>query len=229
MIVDWYVITVGALLDLWQGFLNFIPKLIGALVVFLIGWAIAAGIGRLVAEILRRLKFNQLFERGVWKDALERAEIRVDASGFLGGLVKWILAIVFLLAAVEILGFVAFAGFVTTVLNYLPNVIVAALIFVVAVIISDFAEKIVRATVESTKVGYGHFAGSIVRWSIWVFAVLAILRQLLIVPQMVTALFNALVFGVVALFVLAAGLAFGLGGKDAAGEIVSGLLRKMKK
>lgn len=229
MILDWYTITVGALLDLWQGFLSFMPQLIGALVIFLIGWVIAVGIGKLVGEVLRRLKFNQLFEKGAWKEALEKAEIKVDASGFLGAIVKWVLAIVFLLIAVEILGLVAFAAFLTTVLNYLPNVIVAALIFVVAVIIADITEKIVRAAVESAKVGYGHLAGIIVRWAVWVFAVLAILRQLLIVPEMVDVLFGALIYGVVALLVIAGGIAFGLGGKDVAAGFLQDLTKRIKK
>lgn len=229
MIVDWYDITIAAFLDLWRGFVAFVPKLIGALVVFLIGWFFAVAVGRLVEEILRRLKFNQLFEKGVWRDALEKAEFKVDASGFIGAIVKWALVIVFLLASVEILGLPEFASFLVMVLGYLPNVIVAALIFVVAVIIADIVEKIVRAGVESTRVGYGHLAGGIVRWSILIFAILAILRQLLIVPKMVDILFSALVYGAVALFVISAGLAFGLGGKDLASELLQNLRKKIKR
>ena len=73
----------------------------------------------------------------------------------------------------------AFAGFLTQVLDYLPNVIVAVLVFVVAIVISDIVEKIVRATVERLKVGYGFFAASIVKWAIWVFTFFLILDQLL--------------------------------------------------
>lgn len=226
---DLYTITIDAFLNLWQGFLAFIPKLIVALIALLIGWALAAGVGRLVSEILRRLKFNQIFERGVWKEALDKAEFKVDASEFIGALVKWVLVIVFLLVAVEVLGLVEFAAFLATVLGYLPNVVVAALIFVVAVIIADFAEKVVRAGVESARVGYGKLAGSIVKWSIWVFAIMAILRQLLIVPELVETLFNAIVYGVVALVVISASIAFGLGGKDMAGEVLRDLRKKVRE
>jgi len=229
MVIDWYTITLRALADLWQGFLLFLPKIIGALIVFLIGWFIAIGIGKLVTEILKRLKFNQIFEKGVWKEALEKAEFKIDASGFIGAICKWILVIVFLLAAVEILGLVQFADFLTKVLGYLPNVIVAALIFVVAVIIADIAEKIVRAGVESVRVGYGRIAGAIVRWSIWIFAILAILRQLLVAPALIDTIFSALVYGVVALLVISFGLAFGLGGKEVAAEILQNLRKKLKE
>lgn len=223
--MDWYTITAEVLGNLWQGFLNFIPKLIGALIVFLIGWLIAVGIGKLITEILKRLQFNKIFEKGVWKEALEKAELKIDASGFIGAICKWILVIVFLLAAVEILGLIQFADFLSKVLAYLPNVVVAALIFVVAVIIANIAEKIVRAGVESARVGYGSMAGAIVRWSIWIFAILAILMQLKIASELILTLFT----GFVAMLTIAGGIAFGLGGKDVAAGILENLKKKLKE
>lgn len=224
MVTDWYSIIVSSLLDLWEGFLNFVPALIGAIIVFVIGWFIAVGVGGLVAGILKKARFNQIFEKGVWKEALEKAEFKVDAAGFIGAVIKWVLVIVFLMAAVEILGLVGFASFLNNILGYLPNVVVAAFIFVVAVILADILEKVVRATTESIKVGYGHIVGVIVRWSIWVFALLAILIQLKITPALIQTLFT----GLVALVVIAGGIAFGLGGKDVAGEIVRDLHKKLK-
>ncbi|RLC35119.1 MAG: hypothetical protein DRZ76_01050 [Candidatus Nealsonbacteria bacterium] len=224
MITDWYSVTIEALQDLWQGFLNFIPALIGAIVVFVIGWFISIGVGKLVTEILKKLRFNRIFEKGSWKEALERAEFKVDAAGFIGAIMKWILVIVFLMAAVEILGLDEFAGFLNSVLGYLPNVVVAAFIFVTAVIIADLLEKVVRAAVESIRVGYGHLVGVIVKWSIWIFAILAILMQLKVAPDLVLTMFT----GFIAVLVISAGIAFGLGGKEVAGEIVRDLYKKLK-
>jgi len=222
--VNWYEITFQALQDLIQGFVEFLPKLIGALVVFVIGWVISVGIGKLVADILKRLKFNQIFERGNWKQAFEKAELKVDPSGFIGAIFKWVFVIVFLLAAVEILGLTQFAIFLQNVLGYLPNVIVAALIFVVAVIIADITEKVLRAAVETTQVGYGHLVTMIVRWSIWIFAIVAMLMQLGIAPALLQTLFT----GLVALIVVSAGIAFGLGGKDLAAGILQDLKRRLQ-
>jgi small-conductance mechanosensitive channel len=224
MILSWTDATIQALQNLWYGFLNFIPLLIGAIIVFIIGWFIAMGVGRLITEILKKLKFNQLVERGGWKGALEKAEIKVDTSGFIGAIVKWILVIVFLLVAVEILGLVQFADFLKGVLAYLPNVIIAVLIFVVTVIVVDIVEKLARATIESIKVGYGQIVSAIVKWSIWVFAILAILHQLGIARPFMETLFT----GLVAMLVISLGIAFGLGGKDVAAEILQDLKRKLK-
>jgi len=224
IVQSWAETTTVALQNLWQGFLTFIPTLVGAIVVFLIGWAISVGIGKLIAEILTRIKFNQLFERAGWKEALERAELKVNASEFVGAIVKWVLVIVFLLAAVEILGFVQFADFLKSILAYLPNVIVAALIFVVTVIVVDIVEKVVRAAVEGVRIGYGHLVSAIIKWSIWIFAVLAILHQLGIARSFMEILFT----GFVAMLVIALGISFGLGGKEVAGEILQNLKNKLK-
>ena len=221
---NWYSVTIDALLNLWQGFLGFIPALIGAVVVFVIGWFIALGIGKLVTEILVRLRFNELFEKTDWRRAFEKAKLTVNPAEFLGAIVKWILVIVFLLAAAEILGLPQFTEFLGGIVSYLPNVFVAALIFIVAIIMADIVEKIVVATVEKMKVGYSKFAGEIVKWSIWIFAILAILYQLGVVRPMVQTLFT----GIVVFFVIALGLAFGLGGKDIAAQVLQEWRDKLK-
>ena len=224
MILDWYAITLNGLQDLLQGFIGFLPALVGALVIFVIGWFISAGVGRLVGDILKKIKFNQIFERGNWKNALEKADLKVDPSGFIGAIFKWVLVIVFLLASVEILGLNQLAAFITDVLAYLPNVLVASLIFVVAVIIADIVEKVLRTAVESAQVGQAHMVGVIVRWSIWIFAAIAILTQLGITPILWQTLFT----GLVALVVVAGGLAFGLGGKEVAGQWLQDMSKKLR-
>ena len=225
---DWYLVTISSLQALWEGFINFMPQFVGALVIFAVGWILASAVGKLVSEVLKRAKFNQLFERGGWKEALEKAELKADASEFIGGIFKWVLVIVFLLAAVDILGFVQFAIFLRSVLAYLPNVIVAVLIFAVTAVLVDIVEKLVKAAVGGAKIGYAQMAATIVRWSMWVFAFLAILRQLLIVPVLIDVLFNALVYGFVGFIVLALGLSFGLGGKDVAAEFLHEMKRRVK-
>ena len=224
VILDWYEVTFQSLLNMWQGFLSFMPSLLGALVVFIVGWMVSVAIGAVVSDILKRLKFNDALEKGGWKKAMEKADLKVDPAGFIGGIVKWVLVIVFLMASVEILGLTQFAVFLQDVLGYLPNVVVACLIFVVATIISDILEKVLRTFVEGTQVGYGSLVGVIVRWSIWIFALVAILLQLRVAPF----LLQTLVTGIVALIVLGGGIALGLGGKDVAAEFLQDLRKKFR-
>ena len=225
MIQDWSIVTIGALQGAWEGFLLFLPKIIGAIIVFIIGWLIALGIGKLIAGILVKIRFNKLFEKTGWKEALEKAEVKVNPSEFIGAICKWILVIVFLLASVEILGFVQFADFLKEVISWLPNLIVAAAIFVVAIIMADILEKIVKASVKKIGIRYVEFLGIAVKVAIYIFAALAILLQLGITPTII----NTLVVGFVGMIALASGLAFGLGRKDAASKLIKDLKEKISE
>jgi hypothetical protein len=227
MLANWGDLTVVALQRSWEGFLSFFPALLAAIVVFIIGWLLAAIVGKLVAEILKRVKFNQIFNKGNWDEALAKADIKVDPSGFVGAIVKWVLVIVSLQIAVGVLGtkWMIFSNILAKVVGYLPNVIIAVLIFVVTVIITDIVEKLVRVSVERVKVGYGHIISAIVKWAIWIFAVIIILGQLNIggsIPYII-------VQGIVGFLALALGLAFGLGGKEAAAELIKEFRQKIQK
>jgi len=221
---DWYTIIVQAFQNLWQGFANLIPSLIGAIVIFVIGWFISVGIGKLVTKVLNLFRVNQLFCKGNVDEALEKAGIKADVTGFLGSIVKWILVLVFLISATEILGFIQFAEFLSNVLAYLPNVVVAVLIFIATVIVIEIIEKILIASFHKLSPSSSHMVALVVRWSIWVFAVFAILLQLGIAPQLV----EVLIQGIVGVLVIGFGLAFGLGGKEVAGEFLQDLKRKIK-
>ena len=209
-----------------EGFVPFLFQLIVAILLFIIGWFIAVFIGKIVTEILKRLKFNQIFEGGVWREAMEKADLKMDAAGFVGAIVKWVLVIVALWVAI---GFIdslePFAALLKSILGYLPNVVIAAFIFVVAVIIADLLGKFIRAAVESIKVGYGHVVELIVKWAIIIFAFLAILQQLEFAAADWIFTVLMIAFGGIA---VAFALAFGLGGKNVAAEILENLYRKIK-
>lgn len=223
---DWSLSVIQPFL---QQLVIFIGNVILAVVVFIIGYLISIGIGRLIAEILKSVKFNKLFEKEGWKRAMQRANIEVNPSEFIGAIFKWVFVIISLLIAVDVLKLTSFAGFLTKVLDYIPNVIVAVLVFVVAIIISDIVEKVVRVAVERLKVGYGYLAASIVKWAIWIFAFFLILGQLLPNNTLVATLYNGIVYGIVGALALGIGLAIGLGGKDTAGKFISDMYRKIEE
>ena len=160
---DWSLTIIQPFL---QDAVSFVAQLLLAIIVFIIGYLISVGIGKLVAEVLKSVKFNKLFDKEGWHKALQRANVDVDPSEFIGAIFKWVFIILSLLVAVDILKLPQFGLILTKVLEYIPNVIVAALIFVVAVIISDIIEKVVRISVERMKVGYGFLAASIGKWAI---------------------------------------------------------------
>ena len=218
---DWTLATEG-LQEFWQGFAIFVPKLILALIVFLVGWIIAAGIGKIIQEVLKRAQLDKLTKMKKWGKSFEKADFDFTPSEFIGGLCKWILLIVVLSISVEVLGLSQFSNFLNKVVIWLPNLLAAILIFVAVAIIASFAEKLVRASIHGTKVGYGKVAGIITRWALWTFGIAAILIQLGIASNLILVIFQGLVY----LVTIAGGLAFGLGGKEVAADILKDLRSK---
>lgn len=201
----------------------FLPSFVGAIVFFLIGWFIAVWVGKIVVKVLEAIRFNQVLDRVGWKDTFAKAELKFDLISFVGEVIKWVLILVFLSVSAQIAGLDAVGTFLNQVVGYLPNLVVAVFMVVITVVVADLLERVVRAAVRHAQVGYVNLAGSVVRWSVWVFGILAVLDQLQIAP----ALLQTLMTGVVAVFVLAFGLAFGLGGKDVAGKMLQDMRDKL--
>lgn len=225
MIETWGQITLSALQEALQGFLNFLPNLIAAIIVFVIGWFISVGIGKLITRILNSFRINQFFEKRGWKESLAKVDIKMDISGLIGALIKWFLVIIFLSAAANILKLEQFSSFLTKVVAWIPNLIIAALIFVVAVIVADLLEKIIKGFAKTIGTGYVKTLGAVVRWAIWIFAIFAILVQLGIAPTII----NTIIIGLVGMLALAGGLAFGLGAKDEAGNLIRQIREKISE
>jgi len=223
MIQDWSLITMQALQGAWEEILLFLPNLLAAIIIFILGWFIAIWIGKLIAGILNKLKFDRVFEKTGWKEALANADVKVDPSSFIGAVCKWILVIVFLMIVTDIMGWVAFAGLLAKIIAWMPNLLVAIIILVVAIVIADIIEKLVKVSTKKMGVSSVNFLGSIVKWAIYIFAGLAVLLQLGITPKIV----EVLVMGFVGTATLALGLSFGLGGKDAAGRFIEDVRRKI--
>ena len=203
---------------------NFVPALIGALIIFFIGWIVAVSLGKVVEHIIDALHVDELFSKLEVGKSLEKAGVDLEAGALMGALVKWFLIIVFLLASVNILGLNQVSDFLRDVLLYIPNIVVAAFIIIIAALVSDVVEKIVRASAEAFG-SRGPLVGVIARWAIWVFAFVAVLLQLGIAP----ALVQTLMTGLVAAVAIALGLAFGLGGRDVAASFLERVRNEIKK
>jgi hypothetical protein len=219
IVQNWTDVIVGSLQNLWLGFANFVPNLIAAIIVLIIGLIVAAGLGALVEKIFEGLRLDTFLEKLGLKPFFERAGLRLRASYFLGRLVYWFIVIAFLLAVAQTLGLYALATFLTAVVNYLPNVIAAVLIMLAALVLANFLRRVVVASVLSAKLRAAQFLGSLTWWAVVVFGLLAALTQL----NIASSIIQTLVTGFIAMLALAGGLAFGLGGKDYANHLIGRL------
>lgn len=220
----WGDVIVASLQQVWATVAVFLPLFIGAVVVLILGWVVAVALGKVVEQVIRALRLDSVLSRLDFERTLERAGWKLNSGAFIGGLVRWFLIVVFLLASVNILGLTQVSDFLQDVLLYIPNVVVAAFILIISAVLSEVVEKFVRGSVEAA--GYrGAFVGVVARWAIWLFAFAAALLQL----GIATALVQTLVTGLVAALAIAFGLAFGLGGKDAAASFIEKIKGELRR
>ncbi len=216
-IQNWTDILLASFQNLWVSVADFIPNLVGAIIVFILGLIVAAGLAALVEKIFGSVKLDQFLGKLGITPHFERAGIKLRGSYFLGRLVYWFVVVAFLLAASDILSLTTFSEFLTRVLDYIPNVVAAVLILLASVVIGNFLRHLVAASVMSAKLHAARFLGGLTWWSVVIFGLLAALVQL----DIASSIINALVTGLIAMLALAGGLAFGLGGKEYAAHLIN--------
>lgn len=220
----WGDTIVSSFQDLWIRFINFLPNLIGALLVLIIGWMVAVALGKLVAQLLKKIWLDKAIKLAKISDIFEKAGIKFEISEAIGFLVKWFLIIVSILAAADILNLDQVTEFLNNVLLYIPNVVIAVVILLLGVLFANFASNLVAGAVKTARLSTGHFLSGIAKWSIIIFATLAALVQLGIAASLLQILFT----GLVAMIAIAGGLAFGLGGRDQAEKVLRNLEKDLE-
>lgn len=192
--------------------LVFIPLLLGFLLILLVGYLIATALSKAVTFLLRKVGFDNLANRVGLTRLEQRMGVRLDPADVLGKIVFWFIFLVFLVPATNALGLTAVSGILNTLIAYIPNVFVAILVLFLGTLAATFVSDIVRGVTASANVGNPNIFANIARYAIIGFASLIALEQLQIAPALLNILFTAIV-GAAA---IAFGLAFGLGGQDAA-------------
>lgn len=221
----WGTSVSGSLLDVWGRFVSFLPAFVGALLVFFLGLIIATALGKAVERLLKIARVDEAFAKIGFSQAMKSYGLVENASQLLGGIVKWVLVLVFLMAATDVLGLNQVTSFLDQILFYIPNLVVAMIILAVALIVANFVENIVRSSAKTAEIVSASFLGVVAKWAIVIFGVLAALIQLGIVESLANTLF----IGFVGALSLALGLAFGLGGKDEAALLLKRLREKLEE
>lgn len=226
-LVDTWTLGLGQSFEgIGSGVVQLVPKIVVAIIIFVIGWIVAVFLGKAIAQIIKAIKVDNILKSAGVEDVLQRAGFHLDSGVFLGALVKWFIIVVFLVASLDVLQLTQVNVFLSNVvLSYLPQVIVAVLILLVAAVLADATQKIVVGTAKAAGSSSAHLFGGIARWAIWVFAIIVALDKLGILADYGTILFQ----GIVYMFVIGGGLAFGLGGKEAAARFIEKLRTDISK
>ena len=197
-------------------FLSFIPALIGAIVILIIGWIISGWIAKLVTALLEKIGFERAAERTGVSDFMSRAGMSdARAARVIGELVKWFIRLIFLEAAAEAIHLTAVTAVIERIVLFIPNLIVAVVVLMVGALIARFVGDLVRGGASEMGFGSPNLLATISRVAIMAFAVIVAVNQIGIAATLVNTLFMAVVFALA----LAVGLAFGLGGRDTAARM----------
>ena len=224
LLQTWSDVLVQTFQDLWLQIALFAPRLIVSVAFLVVGWIAGSVLGSVVAQVIRGLRIDRALRNIGVEEIVERSGFHLDAGEFVGTLVRWYLMAVFLIASVNILGLSDVNVFLqTVVLGYLPRVIIAAVILLLGAVLGDVVHRVVIGGGRAAGAPSAHFAAGISKWAIWIFSILAALVHL----GIATELIQTIVTGVVAMLALAGGLAFGLGGKDAASRYIERLRGEM--
>ncbi len=212
-------LTLQAVSNALSGAVAVLPNIIAALVIIILGTIVAMIIKGLVIKILDIVQLEKLLVKTNLPQAFKAADTTV--TKFLANLINWFIIIIFLIPAVDLLGLQAIGQTLNAILLYIPNVIVAVVILLIGAIFAKVGGDFVVATATSLGSHVARSLSTITKWAIWIFVILAALSQLGIAADLIRIMFT----GFVAMLALAGGLAFGLGGQEAARE----LMRQLKR
>lgn len=225
-LVTWGDVFNASLQELWWGFIMFTPKLLVAIILFIVGWVLGSLIARAFEHVFTALKVDRLFQSIGAEAFFRRAGMNLNVGYFIGQVVRWFVILVFLLPSLALVGLDDIAFFLRDdVLGFLPKVVVAALILIIATFVSEAISRTIAAGAKTMNVTSANMLGAIAKYAVWVFAFIIALGQLGVAEDYMRTLFA----GIVGLLALGGALAFGLGGKDAAARFLGKLSDEMSQ
>lgn len=199
--------------------MQFAPRLIVAIVFFVIGWFLGVLVAKAIEQVFSSLKIDSLFRSIGAENFFRRAGLNLNTGYFVGELVKWFIIIVFLLPSLNLVGLTEVSSFLKdSVLAFLPQVVIAAFVLIIAAIVSEGLSKTVLAAARAMNLRQAHMLAVVAKYAVWVFAFIIALGKLGLGDYM-----SILFSGIIAMLALAGALAFGLGGKEHASRFISKL------
>jgi hypothetical protein len=217
--LSWGEVFNASLQDLWWSFIQFAPKLVIAIIFFIIGWVVASIVAKALEQVFSALKVDKLLQSIGADGFFRRAGMNLNSGHFVGEVVRWFVIIVFLLPSLSLVGLTDVSVFLTeNVLGFLPQVIIAAFVLIIAAVVSEALAKTVLATAKAMSLKSANMLSTIAKYAVWIFAIIIALGKLGLGDYM-----QILFSGLVAMLALGGALAFGLGAKDSAGRFISKL------
>ena len=222
----WGTSTRDAIQAVWDRVIDFVPNLVGALLIVAVGIIVAFILNYIVVQILRAVKIQSwLGEQTGFAGVLKKAKLRYDLAEISGSFVKWLTILVFIIPASEVLRLTGVREFVESILTYIPVTLAVGLLVLFGSQLTDVISRVVRASLEGFGVTTAKFTEMLVRSSLYVFIGLTAMFALGVPRQFGFTMF----IGLVAMVAIAFGLSFGLGTQRHADDLVKKIRDELKK
>lgn len=224
-ISSWQMALINSWQQVWFSLAGVLPKIFGAIVVFFVGLMAASWISKGLVKLFELIKLDVASQKAGIDNFFKKAGMQLTFSGLLATLVRWLVILVFFLAAVDLLGLGVVSEVLVGILGYLPNILAAALIVGAGYFVGGLVEGLVKGALASVDHDLAKPLAKIARWLIVVSAVFAAIDQLQIAQGLVSTFFQGLTYTLV----LAIGLSVGLGAKDLISRILNDWYERVKK
>ena len=214
-----------ALSNVISSIVSYIPNILAALLLLLAGILVGKWLRWFTIKILESIRLSKALKNSAVDKFLEKAEITTKVEHLIGNIVNWLVLLVFFIAATNLLGLTTVSNFLNNILGYIPNVISAALILMLGVLVAGFVESLVKGSLSQINVSTGRLVSKITSYMVMVFTILAAFAELDIASDLINTLF----IGFVAILAIGFGLAFGLGSKELVAKVLDDWYKSLKK
>jgi len=217
MLID----TVNSIVQpFWKSFVTFLPVLFGGLLILIIGLVVANLLKSILITLFSFLKLERLFQS---TKAIEKGEVKLWED-VIAEIVRWTVIILFLIPTLQVWGLSEATTVLNQILFYIPNVVIAVVIGFVGLVSSNLLANVVKRTIKTLGSTTANTLAVFTKSVIVFFTILVVLNQLGVAQDIIRILLT----GIIGMLALAGGLAFGLGGKDIARDLLSELTKKVK-
>jgi hypothetical protein len=213
--------TNDILVRFWANFVSYLPIFFGGFIILIVGFFVAALLKKILLTLLAFFRVDALLNK---TGLITQKEVRIWQE-VLTELVKWTIIILFLIPTLETWGLSRATVVLNQFLFYLPNVIVAVVIGFVGIVVSNLTADLVRHSIKSSGATSALTLSAFAKSTIVFFTILIMMNQLGVAQDLIRIFFT----GIVAALAIAAGLAFGLGGRDTAKRILDDIMNKLGK
>jgi len=224
-ISNWQEAVFVAAANIFTQFFNFLPSLLGALLIFVLGLILAKWAKIIIVKVLSAVKLDKISRKIGLEPFLSQADIKLKAEVIIGEIARWLIIIVFFIAGVNVLGLTTVGSVLASVLSYVPNIVSAILILTIGVLLAGLVEGLIKGAVNQIDPKTGRLLSKVASHLVVIVAALAAINELGIAQSLINILF----IGIITTLALGIGLAIGLGAKDLVSKMLMDWYNKGKK